>query len=145
LTRFTRIPIILVTLFVARVAANLADLPELPSVPKGFEIRELDNETAADQLFEFAAWRWHVPEEAKPRLRVYIQVLRIGKPAALLRCWMAWRRELPVSKVALHCAAGAAGIYAVTTRSQARGQGLAGTLTLEALRAASQSGYQLAV
>jgi len=127
------------------MAANLADLPELPSVPKGFEIRELDNETAANHLVDFAAWRWHVPEEAKSHLGVYIQVLRIGRPSPILRCWMAWCGELPVSKVALHCAAGAAGIYAVATRPQARGQGLAGTLTLEALRAARQNGYQLAV
>lgn len=127
------------------MAANLADLPELPRVPKGFEIRELDNETAANHLVDFAAWRWHVPEEAKSHLSVYIHVLRIGKPSPILRCWMAWWGELPVSKVALHCDAEAAGIYAVATRPQARGQGLAGALTIEALKAARQSGYQLAV
>ena len=127
------------------MAANLADLPELPSVSRGFEIRELDNETAANHLVDFAAWRWHVPEEAKSHLRVYIQVLRIGRPSPILRCWMAWCGELPVSKAALHCGAGAAGIYAVATRPQARGQGLAGTLTVEALRAARRNGYQLAV
>ncbi|UCD22566.1 MAG: GNAT family N-acetyltransferase [Chloroflexota bacterium] len=127
------------------MAANLTDLHEPPSVPTDFEIRELDNETAANQLIEFAAWRWHVPEEAKPHLRGYIQLWHIGKPSALLRCWMAWCGGLPVSKVALHCAAGAAGIYAVATRPQARGQGLAGTLTLEALKSARHNGYQLAV
>jgi len=127
------------------MAANLADLPELQSTPEGFEIRELDNETAANHLVDFAAWRWHVPEEAKSHLGVYTQVLRIGRPSPILRCWMAWSRDLPVSKAALHCAAGAAGIYAVATRPQARGQGLAGTVTLEALRAARENGYQLAV
>ena len=127
------------------MAANLADLPEPPSAPEGFEIHELDNETAANHLFEFAAWRWHVPEEAQPHLKAYIQMLRIGTPSAILRCWMAWREGVPVSKAVLHCAAGAAGIYAVATRPQARGQGLAGTLTLEALRAARQNGYQLGV
>jgi GNAT superfamily N-acetyltransferase len=127
------------------MAANLADLPEPPSVPKDFEIRELDNETAANCLVDFAAWRWHVPEEAKSHLRVYTQVLRIGKPSPILRCWMAWCGKLPISKAALYCGAGAAGIYAVATRPQARGQGLAGTVTLEALRAAHENGYQLAV
>jgi GNAT superfamily N-acetyltransferase len=127
------------------MAANLADLPELPAVPRRFEIRELDDETAANHLVDFAAWRWHVPEEAKPHLGVYIQVLRIGKPSPILRCWMAWCGEAPISKVALHCGAQAAGIYAVATRPQARGQGLAGRLTIEALGAARQSGYHLAV
>ncbi len=129
----------------AGMAANLVDLPELSSEPKDFEIRELDNETAANHLVDFAAWRWHVPEGAKPHLGAYIQVLRIGKPSPILRCWMAWCGQLPLSKVALHCGAKAAGIYAVATRPQARGQGLAGTLTIEALRAARQRGYQLAV
>ena len=127
------------------MAANLADLSEVPSVPKGFEIRELDNETAANYLIDFVAWRWHVPEEAKSHLRLYAQMLRIGRPSPILRCWMAWCGELPVSKAALYCGAEAAGIYAVATRPQARGQSLAGILTLEALRAARHSGYQLAV
>ena len=127
------------------MAANLTNMPQLQSAPEGFEIRELDNETAANYLVDFAAWRWLVPEEAKSHLRVYAQVLRIGRPSPILRCWMVWRGELPVSKAALYCGAGAAGIYAVATRPQARGQGLAGTVTLEALRAAREKGYQLAV
>ena len=127
------------------MAANLANMPQLQSAPEGFEIRELDNETAANYLVDFAAWRWHVPEEAKSHLRVYAQVLRIGAPSPILRCWMAWCGGVPVSKAAVYCGAGAAGIYAVATRPQARGQGLAGTVTLEALRAAREKGYQLAV
>jgi len=127
------------------MATNLTNMPELQSAPEGFEIRELDNETAANYLVDFAAWRWHVPEEAKSHLRVYTQVLRIGRPSPILRCWMAWCGKLPVSKAGLYCGAGAAGIYAVATRPQARGQGLAGTLTVEALRAARENGYQLAV
>jgi ribosomal protein S18 acetylase RimI-like enzyme len=127
------------------MAANLANMPQLQSAPEGIEIRELDNETAANYLVDFAAWRWHVPEEAKSHLRAYAQVLRIGRPSPILRCWMAWRGELPVSKAGLYCGAGAAGIYAVATRPQARGKGLAGAVTLEALRAAREKAYQLAV
>ncbi len=127
------------------MAANLANMPQLQSAPEGFEIHELDNETAANYLVDFVAWRWHVPEEAKSHLRSYAQVLRIGRPSPILRCWMAWCGELPVSKAALYCGAGAAGIYGVATRPQARGQGLAGTVTLEALRAARENAYQLAV
>jgi len=127
------------------MAANLADLPEPPSAPEGFEIHEVDDETATSHLVEFVAWRWHVPAEARPHLNALNQVLCIGTPSAKVRCWMAWHEGVPVSKAILHCAAGAAGIYGVATKPEARGQGLASTLTLEALRAARQTGYHLGV
>lgn len=127
------------------MAVNLADLPDPPSAPEGFEIHEVDDEMATNRLIEFAAWRWHVPAEAQPHLSAYNQVLCIGTPSAKVRCWMAWRDGVPVSKVVLHCAAGAAGIYAVATKPEARGQGLASILTLEALRTARQAWYQLGV
>ena len=127
------------------MAANLADLPEPLSAPEGFEIHEVDDETATSHLIEFVAWRWRVPAEAQPHLNAVNQVLGIGTPSAKVRCWMAWHEGVPVSKVILHCAAGAAGIYGVATKPEARGQGLASVLTLVALRAARQAGYQLGV
>ena len=130
---------------ISGMAANLADLPEPPSAPEGFEIHELDDETTTSHLLEFAAWRWHVPAEAQPHLNAFNQVFCIGTPSAKIRCWLAWHEGVPVSKAILHCAAGAAGIYAVATKPEARGQGLASTLTLEALRAARQTGYELGV
>lgn len=130
---------------ISGMAANLADLPEPPLAPAGFEIHEVDDETATSHLIEFVAWRWHVPAEAQPHLNAVNQVLCIGTPSAKIRCWMAWHEGVPVSKAILHCAARAAGIYGVATKPEARGQGLAGTLTLEALRAARQAGYRLSV
>jgi ribosomal protein S18 acetylase RimI-like enzyme len=130
---------------VSGMAVNLADLPEPPSIPEGFDIHEVDNETATNYLLEFVAWRWHVPEEAKPHLYAFNQVFHIGSPLAKIRCWLACHEGIPVSKVILYCAAGAAGIHGVATKPEARGQGLASLLTLEALQAAQQTGYQLSV
>jgi len=130
---------------VSGMAANLANLPEPHSSPGGFEIHEVDNKTATSYLLEFVAWRWHVPEEAKPHLYAFDQVFHIGTPSAKIRCWLAWHEGIPVSKVILHCAAGAAGIHGVATKPEARGQGLASLLTLEALQAARKDGYKLSV
>lgn len=130
---------------ISGMAANLADLPESPSVPEGIEIHEVDDEMATNQLLEFVAWRWHIPEEARPHLNAFDQVFCIGTPSAKIRCWLAWHGEVPVSKVILHCAAGAAGIHGVATKPEARGKGLASLLTLEALQAARQDGYELGV
>jgi len=130
---------------VSGMAANLADLPEPSSAPEGFEIREVDDETATSHLFEFVGWRWHGPAEAQPHLNAFNRVFQIGTPSAKLRCWLAWHEGVPVSKAVLHCAAGAAGVHGVATKPEARGQGLASTLTLEALRAARQAGYKLGV
>ena len=130
---------------VSGMAANLADLPEPSLAPKGFEIREVDDETATSHLFEFVAWRWHVPAEARPHLNAFNRVFQIGTPSAKVRCWLAWREGNPVAKAVLHIAAGAAGLYGVATKPEARRLGLARTLTLEAFRAARQSGQQLGV
>ena len=130
---------------VSGMAVNLADLPEPHSPPEGFEIREVDNETATNCLLEFVAWRWHVPAEAKPYLYAFNQVFHIGTPLAKIRCWLAWHEGIPVSKAILHCSAGAAGIHGVATKPEARGQGLASLLTLEALQAARKDGYKLSV
>ena len=52
---------------------------------------------------------------------------------------------MPVSKVVLNLDAGAAGIYGVATRPEARGSGLARMLTLHALHAARDAGHTLGV
>ncbi|HUF52877.1 MAG TPA: GNAT family N-acetyltransferase [Dehalococcoidia bacterium] len=50
-----------------------------------------------------------------------------------------------MSKATLCLDAGVAGIYGVVTRPEARGMGLARTLTLAALRAAKSAGYERAI
>jgi len=130
---------------VSGMATNLADLPQPSPAPPGFEIHEVSDETATSHLFELIAWRWNVPPEARPHLNALNEEFEIGTSSAKVRCWLAWSEGVPVSKAVLHCAASAAGLYGVATKPEARGLGLARTLTLEAFRAARQAGYHLAV
>ena len=58
---------------------------------------------------------------------------------------LALRDGVALCKVILHLAAGAAGLYGVATRPEARGSGLARHLTLHAFRAAREQGYQQGV
>lgn len=127
------------------MVANLADLPELSPVPDGFDIREVNDEVASSYFFELIAWRWHVPAEAQPHLRAIDEVMQVAKPSALVRCWLAWHEGVPVAKAALRIAAGAAGLYGVATKPEARGRGLARALALEAFRVARHAGQQLGV
>jgi ribosomal protein S18 acetylase RimI-like enzyme len=127
------------------MVANLTDLPEPSPLPAGFEIREVNDEVATNYLYELIAWRWHVPPEAQPHLRAVNEVMQVGMPSALVRCWLAWHEGTPVAKATLRIAAGAAGLYGVATKPEARGRGLARTLTLEVFRAARKAGQQLGV
>jgi len=52
---------------------------------------------------------------------------------------------VPVSKVVLNLDTGAAGIYGVATKPEARGLGLARMLTLNTLHAARDAGHTLGV
>lgn len=127
------------------MVANLADVPAPSPLPTGFEIREVDDEIAASYFFELIAWRWHVPPEAQPHLRAINEVMRVGTSSALVRCWLAWHEGVPVAKAVLRIAAGAAGLYGVATKPEARGRGLARALTLEVFRAAREAGQKLGV
>lgn len=59
--------------------------------------------------------------------------------------WQAWRGDQPIAKAGMYLSSGSAGIYGVVTRPEARGLGLARSLTLTALHEAHSSGYNLAV
>ena len=125
--------------------ADLGDLPEPSPIPAGFEIHEVNDEIATSYFFELIAWRWHVPPEAQPHLRAHNEVWQVGKPSALVRCWLVWHGGVPVAKAVLRIAAGAAGLYGVVTKPEARGRGLGRALTLEVFRAARDAGEQLGV
>ena len=94
---------------------------------------------------DFVSWRWGVPEEYMGQLRATLANFQIGKPGSKSHMWQAWRAGRPISKAGMYLATGSAGIYAVATRPEARRLGLAGILTLTALKKAQKLGKTLAV
>jgi ribosomal protein S18 acetylase RimI-like enzyme len=127
------------------MAMDLACLPAGPEWPEGIEIREVGDETAAARLLELVGWRWGVPPEALGGLAAVTQAFEVGVPGSAVRSWLAWRDGEPVAKALLHLTPGVAGLYGVATRPEARGLGLARSLTIEAFSTARDRGCRLGV
>ena len=126
----------------------VTDLDELPipeNPPSGYDIFEIKDDSDIVNELEMIPWRWHFSDETLKHFCELNQSFRIGKPDTKLRVWTAFYKDKPVSKVVLHLSAGAAGIYGVATKPEARGKGLARILTLEALWAAKKIGYKIGV
>jgi GNAT superfamily N-acetyltransferase len=123
----------------------LADLPERQERPRDIVTCEVGVETDSNALLELVGWRWAVPQEALAKLPDVTRAFSVGVPGSAVRSWLALRDGVPVAKVLLHLAAGVAGVYGVVTRPEARGLGLARTLTVQAFAAARQEGYELGV
>ncbi len=124
---------------------ELTDLPRLRPLPEDVEVREVVAESDLHEFNELAAWRWAVPEEFRPQLQAMLRYFRPGRPGSHTRFWLAWREGVPISKIGCYYAQGSAGIYAVATKPEARGLGIASYLTLVALQAARAAGKQVAV
>ena len=121
------------------------DFPEAPPVPAGVEIREAVEEKDVIELYGLAAWRWGVPDEYRPHLRRIFEEFKVGERTSNTRMWLAWKDGIPISKAALYNGSGSAGIYAVATKPEARGLGIASILVNVALKAAQEMGHKLAV
>jgi len=121
------------------------DLSDTPPIPDGVEIREAIDKKDVMELYGLAAWRWGVPDDYRPQLEKIIEEFKVGERTSNTRFWLAWKDGVPISKAALFSGSGSAGIYAVATRPEARGMGLASILTNTALKAAQEMGYKLAV
>jgi len=124
------------------MARSLDNLPEQPPIPDGVEIREVLDEKDLIEYRNFAAWRWGVPEEYRKHLNIIFDEFKIGSNT---RFWMAWRDGEPISKIALYNGSGSAGIYAVATKTEARGMGLASILMDAGMKAAKEMGHTLCV
>jgi GNAT superfamily N-acetyltransferase len=124
---------------------ELSGLPPLQELPAGVTLSEVGSEAGTSGLLELVGWRWAVPAEALPRLPEVTRAFAVGAPGSPVRSWLAIRDGKPVAKILLNLADGVAGVYGVVTRPEARGMGLARTLTLHAFAAAQQEGYKLGV
>ncbi|HET9909193.1 MAG TPA: GNAT family N-acetyltransferase, partial [Anaerolineales bacterium] len=124
---------------------NLRNLPELPSLPDDIQARKAMGENDVSALYDFSAWRWNVPAEYKGTLANILATLELGKPGSNAHLWQTWRDGQAIAKTGMYVSANSAGIYAVATKPEARGLGLARFLTLSALKEAQSLGKTLAV
>jgi len=124
---------------------DLSQLPARAEGPAGIEIREVTSSSDVDALLDLVTWRWNVPADAKRALRTISGAFEFGISGSAVRSWVAWRGETPVAKALLNVAAGSAGLYAVATKPDARGLGLARTLAIRAFAAARREGYRLGI
>lgn len=127
------------------MARTLDDLPVAPPLPDGVEIREAHEDTDLDVLSEFAAWRWGVPDAYRQQLHDILTRFQVGRTDSSTRMWMAYKDGVPVSKLGLYDGPGSAGIYAVATKPEARGLGIATILMVVAMRAAKEMGHEVVV
>jgi ribosomal protein S18 acetylase RimI-like enzyme len=124
---------------------KLENLPEFPSLPDDVEVRMAMDEKDVSALYDFSAWRWNVPAEYKETLASILATLELGKPGSKAHLWQAWRDGQAIAKAGMYETANSAGIYAVATKPEARGLGLARFLTLSALKEAQSLGKTVAV
>ena len=127
------------------MALSLEDLPALPSLLDDIEVRNVAGGKDAGAYYEFAASRWNIPEEYKDHYASMARGFRLGEPGSRVHMWQAWREGQPIAKAGMYLGSRSAGIYGVVTRPEARGLGLATTLTLIALHEARSRGYEVAV
>lgn len=124
---------------------NLKNLPDYPQLPEDIEIRKASAENDMNALYDFSAWRWNVPSEYRETLVTTLSSLEFGKPNSKAHVWQAWRDGQPIAKAGMYAGERSAGIYAVSTRPEARGLGLARFLTLTALHEARVLGKTIAI
>lgn len=127
------------------MARELKNLPDVPPLPNGIEVHEVVGEGEASAFYQFAAWRWNVPEAYQEQYSEIVKCFRFGEPDTKAFMWQAWHAGQPIAKAGLYLGSESAGIYAVVTKPEARRQGLARILTLVALHKARSCGYPLAV
>ncbi len=127
------------------MARTLDDLEEVPRIPDGIDIRKVESDTDMSAFYQFAAWRWNVPEKHQAAYESIVKCFRFGEPDAKAHMWQAWQEGTPVAKAGMYITANSAGIYAVATRPEARRLGLARALTLTALHEARSLGSEVAV
>ena len=131
--------------FCPGMCMDLENLPDPGPPPYGVEVFEVSGPEQVREALELVAWRWEVPEDVRACLGRIAKPFRVGEPGSSIRCWLARMDGAPVSKILINLDHGAAGLYGVATKPEARGKGLARYLTLEGFHAARRAGYRLGV
>lgn len=121
---------------------QLDDLEPLPPLPEGIEVHETTIADTATWL-ELIWWRYGLEREASSPYLTSIFRRAVGSGS--IRLWIAYLDGEPVSKAAIHCHEGVAGVYGVATTKAGRGRGLASLLTLHGLHAARSAGIRTSV
>jgi hypothetical protein len=80
------------------MARTLDDLPEIPPVLEGIEVRKVQGRRDSSAFYQFAAWRWHVPEQYQAHYESIARGFRFGEPGSKAHMWQAWREDQPVAK-----------------------------------------------
>ncbi len=110
----------------AGMAADLDCLPETPPLPPGVEIREVDDLAGLRQYTDLVVRKWRLPPDCGEWIFDLHQQWGVGADKSRRR-WLACKDNVPVAKVFLSLAAGAAGIYGVSTAPEVRRQGIGGS------------------
>jgi len=126
------------------MAVELPSLPEPPVKPAGLSISFAHDETT------WRAWSINMmrgfgalsPDEQS--VKAWCTILRYGTPGKTL-AYTGWLDGQPVATALLFLAAGAAGIYLVTTIPEARRKGIGAHMTWHALQQARDMGYRIGV
>ncbi len=108
----------------------------IPSLSRDFDILEVGPQSGISQFLDLVFWRWDISHQYHEQIVGMSRQFEIGAPGSQIRCWIARENEVPVAKLLLNCDGESAGIYAVATKPEFRGAGLARALTLTALSAA---------
>lgn len=127
------------------MARELANLPKMPSVPDGVEVREAIEANDVNKFQELTAWRWGVPSDHRQQIQLFFERFNVGKPGTKAHMWVAWRGDVPISKVGSYHGDRSLGIYGVVTKPEERGQGLARVLMVETMKAAKKAGQKIVV
>lgn len=122
--------------------ADITDIEQLDApAPEGVEIvSRTPNEPA--NWMGLVSWRYEIPAEQTSYLREVYRAADVDRRTLL---WVALKDGKPISKAAVHLAAGVAGVYGVATKDEARGLGLARLCTILALQDARRRGYQTSI
>jgi ribosomal protein S18 acetylase RimI-like enzyme len=122
------------------MVADLRCLDPVPAVPESVEVFEA-SAAESDEWVHLVSWRYGLDSSTSS----YLQQVYANAIGGHTRLWIAHVGGEPVSKAALHCGGGVAGIYGVVTAEKGRGRGLATILTLMALHAARDQGFETGV